>query len=66
MNIVEAFNKLRENPDLVIKCKDINYKQRLGNIYYLILDNDVYSKMDIEKPYFSLEEILSNDWEMVK
>jgi hypothetical protein len=40
MNIVEAFNKLKENPNLVIKCRGLNYKQRLGDmVVYKYLGN---------------------------
>lgn len=66
MNIVEAFNKLKENPDLVIKCKGIKYNQILGDIYHFVFDNNMYSKMDIKESWFSLEEILSNDWEVIE
>lgn len=66
MNIVEAFNKLKENPDIVIRCKGLKYKQKLGDIYSEIPDLNVYSKINIEEPYFSIEEALSNDWEVVE
>jgi hypothetical protein len=66
MNIIEAFNKLKENPNSVIKCRGLNYKQMLGDIYSKIPDSNIYSKIDIEEPYFSLEEVLSNDWELVE
>jgi hypothetical protein len=66
MNIVDAFNKLKENPDIVIRCKGLKYKQKLGDIYSKIPDSNIYSKIDIEEPYFSLEEVLSDDWEVLE
>lgn len=66
MNIVEAFNKLRENPDLVITCKGLIYKQKLGDIYLKIPDVNIFTKINVEEPLLSVEEVLSNDWELVE
>ena len=80
MNIVEAFNKLKENPKLLIKHNDDVYKNIDGKIYVTSffnphsgsetnLDNNhnyiELTQFDWENA-FTLEQVLSNDWEVVE
>lgn len=66
MNITEAFNKLKENPNLTIKYKKYKYQQRSGKIYKNINGIDVDFKIYKEFAHFTIEEILSNDWEILE
>lgn len=65
MNIVEAFNKLKENPNLVIKFKNIKYRQISGIIYSKTNDDDRFYEIGIDEIWFSVFEVLSNDWEVI-
>ena len=65
MNIVEAFNKIIQNPELKVK---------LGERTFCVIDGDLYSKYNTN-PYrhirvaeskFSCEEIMSSDWEVIE
>ena len=80
MNIHEAFIKLKENPNLLIKHNDDVYKNIDGKIYVTDMykplsgsknnldNNHIYfelTQFDWENA-FTLEEVLSNDWEVVE
>jgi hypothetical protein len=55
MNIVEALKKLKENHRLIISCKIIKTnKYSYGDL------------VEIDEPNFSVEEVLSNDWEVIE
>ena len=65
MNIVEAFNKMIQNPELKVK---------LGERKFCVIDGDLYSKFNT-KPYryvsvaeskFSCEEVMSSEWEVTE
>jgi hypothetical protein len=68
MNIVEAFNKLKENPNIAIKSiyggiyvmnKGVVYKKRnIEEVTDLSEDNEVW--------FFSIHQVLSDDWEVVE
>lgn len=69
MNIINAFNKLKKNPNLTVKYQKIRYKY--VQINDTIWRYDEYGKSTINIPGyegkdFSLEEILSKDWEVVE
>ena len=74
MNIIEAINKLKENPNIVIKCGDTTYMKRdsMGVLYKCIKKDkfhreETFLPLDtITTAYFSLEEVLPNDWEIVE
>jgi len=66
MNIVDAFNKLKENPKLVIKRGVITYKNELGNIRFNDGSDDNFYKLDLDDLWFSFADILSDDWEVVE
>ena len=80
MNIIEALNKLKENPNIAIKCGDTTYmkRDRMGVLYkcieiYKRIKKDKFHREETFLPldkittaYFSLEEVLSNDWELVE
>ncbi len=74
MNIIEVLNKLKENPNIAIKCGDITYmkQDRMGVLHKHIKKNkfhreDTFLPLDtITTAYFSLEEVLPNDWEIVE
>lgn len=75
MNIIEAFNKLKENPDLVMKSKyfSIIYDCDENTFYQLefyergdgLLDEE-FSRIDLEENIFCLSDILADDWEVVE
>ena len=77
MNIVEAFNKLKETPnsDLVMKSKyfSIIYEPDT-NVFYQLeyyergdgLFDEEYSRIDLEENIFCLKDILADDWEVVE
>jgi hypothetical protein len=64
MNIIEAFNKLKENPNLVIKCKDSCYKLKDGWLCYNEFGCDFACINN--SCFLEMEQILSNDWEVVE
>jgi hypothetical protein len=69
MNIIEALNKQIENPKLVIYCKKVKYKQPRSGIFSNILSTNYYrdtDKIKLYEPCFSVEEVLSDDWEVVE
>lgn len=74
MNIIEALNKLKENLNIAIKCGDTTYIKRdsMGVLYKRIKKDkfhreETFLPLDtITTAYFSLEEVLSNDWEVVE
>jgi len=69
MNIIEALNKQKENPKLVIFCKNLKYKRPWGGIFSNTLSTNYYRDTDtieLYEPCFSVEEVLSNDWEVVE
>ena len=66
MNIHEAFIKLKENPKLTVIYKNHRYKKSGKNIYKNIDGVDVDFKIYKEFAHFTIEEILSNDWEVVE
>lgn len=66
MNIIEAFNKLKENPDSVIKCKDMSYTLKNGWLYYSEFDDDFVESCINNSCLLEMEQILSNDWEVVE
>jgi len=66
MNIVEAFNSLKENPKLVIRCKDMSYTLKNGWLYYSEFDGDFAESCINNSCLLEMEQILSNDWEVVE
>jgi len=62
MNIIEALNKQKENPKLVISCKNLN-KILWPNLLFTNHYRS-YELIDTEKEIFSVEEVLSNNWEV--
>jgi hypothetical protein len=70
MNIIEALNKLKGNPNIAIKCGDITYikRDRMGIPYKCIKKNEFYREETFLPldTITSLEEVLSNDWEVVE
>jgi hypothetical protein len=66
MNIVEAFNKLKENPDIVIRCKDMSYTLKNGWLYYSEFDGDLAESCSNNSCFLEIEQILSKDWEVVE
>lgn len=73
MNIIEAFNKLEKNRDLKIKRGNIVYMKRLFNgkdILYVTQfksrTEECFIPLYRSFTYFTLEEVLSNDWEIVE
>lgn len=73
MNIVEAFNKLKENRNLKIKHGNITYIKRLFNGNDILYVTQTKSRreewflpLDGTVTYFTLEEVLSDDWEVVE
>jgi hypothetical protein len=75
MNIVEAFNKLKEKPNVFIK----NDYMKIGydhnkNVYLMIHDQfeNIYYKagedyeIELNDFVFCLEDVLKDDWEEVK
>jgi hypothetical protein len=76
MNIIEAFNRLKENPnlDLVMKSKyfTIIYEPDKKAFYQLEyyergdgLFDEEYSRIDLEENIFCLNDILADDWEVI-
>jgi len=66
MNIVDVFNKLKENPKLVVKQGVITYKNELGNIRFNDGSDDNFYKLDLDDLWFSFADVLSDDWEVVE
>lgn len=65
MNIYEAFNKLKENPNLIIKHKAYKYIQRSGTFFCYKINKSI-NDIHTEGMIFYLDEILSNDWEILE
>lgn len=66
MNIHEAFTKLKENPKLTVIYKNHRYKKSGKNIYKNIDGVDVDFKIYKDFTHFNMDEILSNEWEVVE
>ena len=72
MNIIEAFNKLEKNRNLKIIYGNITYEKRLCNGKDILYVTQFKSRTEEwfiplyrSFTYFTLEEVLSNDWEVV-
>jgi|JI8StandDraft_1071087.scaffolds.fasta_scaffold57438_8 hypothetical protein len=66
MNIVEAFNKLKENPKLKIQFEDRKFIEIEGKLY-CSFNNKAYIHVGFVDEYcFSYIEIMSTDWEVVE
>lgn len=65
MNIVEALNRLKINNTIKIKRGNKEFCNRLGDIYskISISTNEVGH---IKVSTFNIEDILSDDWEVIK
>ena len=65
MNIVEAFNKLKENPNLRIKRRDREFSTSFGHIFVTFHLNarEVCRRKVID---FNFEDVLTDDWEVME
>jgi hypothetical protein len=75
MNIIEAINSLKENPELAMKSKYFTIIYDADkNVFYQLeyyergdgLFDEEFSRIDIEENIFCLKDILNNDWEVVE
>lgn len=63
MNIIEAFNKLK-NPNLLIRHEDTKFIKINGELYFK--GKDSYYKCLVPNCYsISLERALSNNWKVM-
>lgn len=73
MNIVEAFNKLEKNRNLKIIYGNITYEKKSFNGNDILYVTQFKSRTEERFvplyrsfTYFTLEEVLSNDWEVME
>jgi hypothetical protein len=65
MNIVEAINKLKIDNTIKIKRGNKEFCNRLGDIYSKInLSTNEVGHIKVST--FNIEDILSDDWEVIK
>jgi hypothetical protein len=68
MNIIEAFNKLTENPRVILEHRGTKYIRIEGIIYENNRneeEEDYYKPLFLYEYNFKLADITSNDWQVI-